>query len=68
MVVLRCRAEEELEGSRVVTGSARSPIEEIGGGHKSIGPEGRGNGCLKQQCANAVVECAEHAFSTTILL
>lgn len=68
IVVGRRGTKEQLKGGGVVTRFARAPIKEVGGGREGIRPEGGRNVCLEQQRADAVIESAEHAFRTSILL
>ena len=68
VVVIGRRAKEQLEGDRVVAWPAWPPIEQIGGGRQCIRPEGRRDGGLEQQRANAIIECADNALCTSVLL
>ena len=68
IVVGRRGAKDQLKRGGVVTRFARAPIKKVGGGREGIRPEGGQNVCLEQQCADAVIESAEHTFRTSILL
>lgn len=48
-------------------GSARPPVEKIGGSGKGLGPERGRRVCVEQHSANAVVQGAEDALRLAVL-
>lgn len=66
-IIRRC-AEEELEGGAVLARSTRASIEKICGRGKCIWPKRWRKGGLEHESAKPVVERAQDAFGTPILL
>lgn len=48
-------------------GSARPPVEKIGGSGKGLGPERGRRVCVEQHSANAVIQGAEGALRLAVL-
>ena len=62
------RAKEEVVGRVVPAGAARTNVNEKSGGGKSIRPKPRRHMGMEQKGANTIIEGAEDAFGTTVLL
>ena len=68
VLVVGLLAEKEEVGGGVAAWSARAVIEEVASGLQRVGPEGGGHGGVEQHGAHAIIQRAEYALGTTVLL
>jgi hypothetical protein len=68
IVIGQRRTKEEMMRRVVPAGTAGTDVDENSSGGKGIGPEPWGHIRVEQKGANIIVESAEDAFNTTVLL